>query len=174
MKPTVPETARVISVDGDMAVVLLDSAKACKGCGAAAMGLCKPSGSVPVMTVRNTKNAVPGDVVTITLDKQTQRKGFLLAYFIPVASLIGGALLGYAADGYFGVVSLDVISGFTLLLLSSVITLQKLKKLNGSSFLTIKQIVDEYHFQDGRRLRPHDEQEMSSQTSSPCSPRSPQ
>ncbi len=127
-----------------MAVVLLNSAKSCKGCGAAAMGLCKPSGSVPIMTVKNERCAVPGDTVTITLDKPTRRKGFLLAYFIPIVSLIGGSLLGYVLKDVFLISFLDVITGFALFILSSAFTFAKLKKLTSTSFLTIKEIVGRY------------------------------
>ncbi len=146
MKPTVPETGKVISLDGDMAMVLLESAKSCKGCGAAAMGLCKPSGSMPILTVKNTKSASLGDTVTVTLDKATQRKGFLVAYFIPIASLLGGSLLGYLLKDDLAIPSLDVIAGFASFLLSSVFAVGKLKKLNSISFLTIKEIVGDSHF----------------------------
>lgn len=146
MKPTVPETGTVIALDNDMAVVRLNAGKSCKGCGAAAMGLCKPSGSVPIMTVKNTKRAVPGDTVTLTLDRSAKRRGFLLAYFIPVSCLITGSILGYVLKDALAISSLDVITGFTSFLLASAITFPRLRKLNTTSFLTIKEIVGKYHF----------------------------
>lgn len=146
MKPTVPETGNVIRVEGDFAVVLLRAEKSCKGCGAAAIGLCKPSGGMSMVTVRNTRGAVPGDTVKMALDKQTQRKGFLLAYFIPIASLIGGSVLGYVLNDLFAVSSLDVISAFAAFFLSSVCSFRGLMRLDNTSSMTIKEIVRENHF----------------------------
>ncbi len=139
----------MIALDNDLAVVRLNPSRSCKGCGAAAMGLCNPSGSVPVMTVKNTKRAVTGDTVTLTLDSSTRRKGFLLAYFIPVASLLAGSILGFALKNALAVSSLDVITGFTSFLIASALTFPRLKKLNTSSFLTIKGIVGKYNFNYG-------------------------
>jgi positive regulator of sigma E activity len=143
MKPTVPETGRVIKLDRDMAVVLLNPEKSCKGCGAAAIGLCKPSGDITMLTVRNTKHAVPGDTVTVALDKRIHRKGFLLAYGIPLLCFFAGSMLGYVINREFSIPSLDVITGFASLLLSATFSLRRLKKLDSSSLMTTKEIVSD-------------------------------
>src|SRR3990172_594290 len=98
MKPTVPETGKVIKVDKNMAVVLLHAGESCKGCGAAAMGLCKPSGNVSTLHVRNTVHAGIGDTVKVELDKGIQRKGFLLAYIIPIVCFFAGSIFGYVIN----------------------------------------------------------------------------
>ena len=141
MKPTVPETGRVIKLDRDMAVVLLNPEKSCKGCGAAAIGLCKPSGGMSTLTVKNTNHAVPGDTVTVGLDKTVQRRGFLLAYIIPLVSFIAGSVLGYIANAKVSIPSFDAFTGFVFLIASAAWSLRRLKKLDKSSSLTIKEIV---------------------------------
>ncbi len=146
MKPTIPETGSVIRLDGEMAVVLLHGGKACKGCGAAAIGLCKPSGGISTLTVRNTGCARPGDTVTVTLDKDVRRKGFLLAYIIPILCFLGGSILGHILGRKFSLPSLDVAAGFISLLAASTFTFRKLRRLNSSSTMKIKKIVSEGSF----------------------------
>jgi positive regulator of sigma E activity len=145
MKPTVPETGRVIRVDGEMVVVLLNPEKSCKGCGAAAIGLCKPSGGMSTLTVKNTKHAVPGDTVTVALDKSVQRRGFLLAYVIPVTAFLCGTVLGYIIGRELSVPGFEVIGGFFSLITVSFFSLFKLKKLDRSSSMTIKEIVSHHN-----------------------------
>ncbi|MCL4476087.1 MAG: SoxR reducing system RseC family protein [Nitrospirae bacterium] len=141
MKPTVPETGMVIKLDRDMAVVLLQGGESCKGCGAAAIGLCKSSGMTATLTVRNTKHAIPGDTVTVALDRGIQRRGFLLAYGIPIICFFGGSLLGYVIGKEYSIPSLEVITGFASLLSSAAWSLRKLRKLDKSSSMMIKEIV---------------------------------
>lgn len=146
MKPTVPGRGRVIKLEGDMAVVLLHSEKSCKGCGAAAIGLCKPSGGISTLTIKNAKHAVPGDTVTVALDKKTQRTGFLLAYGIPIIFFLLGSFLGYVASAKFSIPSLDVPGGFIFLVISAAWSLTRLRKLDRSSSLVVKEIVSHKHF----------------------------
>jgi hypothetical protein len=44
MKPAVTESGTIIRLDGDNALIMLEGGRACKGCGAAKMGMCKPKG----------------------------------------------------------------------------------------------------------------------------------
>ncbi len=141
MKPTVPETGKVIKLDRDMAVVLLQGGESCKGCGAAAIGLCKASGLTATLAVKNTKHAVPGDTVTVALDKSIQRRGFLLAYGIPIVSFIAGSILGYVMGKELSIPSLEVITGFASLVASVAWSLRELRKLDKSSSMMIKEIV---------------------------------
>ncbi len=144
MKPTIPETGRIIKLEGEMAVVLLHAAKSCKGCGAAAIGLCKPSGGISTVIARNTRHAGLGDTVTMTLDNRIRRKGFLLAYVIPLTSFVFGSLIGYVAKTLVPVPSLEVFTGFASLIVSGAFTLRKLCQLDKSSSLMIKDIVPPY------------------------------
>ena len=143
MKPTIPETGRVIRVDKDMAVILLHPGQSCKGCGAAEIGLCKSSGAVSTLIARNKVNAVPGDTVRITLDKATQTRGLLLAYVIPVVCFISGVILGHIAGRALAIPSLEVLTGFISLVGSAFYSLRKLKKLDSVSSMAIKEIVSD-------------------------------
>lgn len=148
MKPTIPETGRVIRVDKDMAVILLHPGQSCKGCGAAAIGLCKPSGAVSTLVARNKVNAVPGDTVRIMLDKATQTRGLLLAYVIPIVCFITGTILGHVAGKTLAIPSLEVLTGFISLVCSALYSLRKLKELDRVSSLAIKEVVSDPVFLD--------------------------
>jgi len=148
MKPTIPETGRVIRVDKDMAVILLHPGQSCKGCGAAEIGLCKSSGAVSTLIARNKVNAVPGDTVRITLDKATQTRGLLLAYVIPVVCFISGVILGHIAGRALAIPSIEVLTGFISLVGSAFYSLRKLKKLDSVSSMGIKEIVSDPVFLD--------------------------
>jgi positive regulator of sigma E activity len=141
MKPEIPEMGRVLEIDKETAFIQLRPVASCKGCGAAAIGLCKPTGGVSTITAKNAINAAPGDTVRVTLDKAARRKGFLFAYPLPVACFVGGSLIGYVVDVRFFLESLDVIGGFSLLLISSFFSFRRLSRLDKSSSLTIKEIV---------------------------------
>ena len=146
MKPTIPETGTVIKLENDMAVIMLNSNGSCKGCGAATMGLCRPAGNMSVLEAKNTLNAVVGDTVKIGLDKRVQRRGFFLAYIVPVVSFMAGSLAGMMLGRVFPVPSLEIITGFSSLLLSSLYAFRMLKRLDAASFMTIKEIVSGEHF----------------------------
>jgi positive regulator of sigma E activity len=150
MKPTIPETGRVIRVDNDMAVVMLHPGQSCKGCGAAEIGLCNSSGAVSTLIASNKVNAVPGDTVRITLDKATQTRGLLLAYVVPVVCFISGAILGHIAGRALAIPSLEVLTGFISLVGSALYSLRKLKKLDRVSSMAIKEIVSDAVFLDCR------------------------
>ncbi len=131
----------MIRLEGDRALVLLRGEESCKGCGAAAIGLCKASGITATLSVKNTRHALPGDTVTVALDRSIQRRGFLLAYGIPLISFVTGSLAGHVAGTELSIPSLEVIAGFASLLLSGAFSLRRLKRLDNSSLMTIKQIV---------------------------------
>lgn len=44
MNPTVTENGTVIRLNGDNAAIMLEGGRACKGCGAAKIGMRKPNG----------------------------------------------------------------------------------------------------------------------------------
>jgi len=146
MKPTVPETGTVISLRGDRAVVMVRGEKACRGCGAAEIGLCRAGGMVAMVEAANPRFAAVGDTVRLGLDRKVQRRGFLLAYVIPLAAFIGGALAGHAAGTYLGIPALDVAAGFLALVLSSLISFSRLRKLDRSSSLEIRENLSDRIF----------------------------
>ncbi len=146
MKPTVPETGKVIELEGNKALVMIESGKGCKGCGAAKIGLCRAGGKTMFLTVRNTAQARPGDQVIIGIDRKTQRTGYLLAYLIPLAAFIAGGVGGYILGERFSIPSLDYLSAFVLLALSSAVTLWHLRKLDRAYTMEIKRAVTDGEF----------------------------
>lgn len=141
MKPSVPETGMVIRLEGSTAHIILQASDSCKGCGAAKMGLCKPAGNQSTLTAKNTLAAKVGDIVKIDLDSGVQTKGYLLAFIIPLGSLVAGTLVGNVLGEYFSMPSLEVISGFTVFIAASLYSFRRLKRLNASSTMIIKEIV---------------------------------
>lgn len=147
MKPTIPESGSVIKTEGLNATVLLEGGTACKGCGAGKIGLCRPAGNSMTVTVGNSAGAQMGDKVLIGIDRGVQRTAYLLAYIIPLVSFLSGSFLGHAARVYFTVPALDAITGFAALAAASVFSLRKLKKLDASSRMSIKRILNDNRFE---------------------------
>jgi positive regulator of sigma E activity len=146
MKPSVPETGKIIRIEGNAAVIIFESRKSCKGCGAAKIGLCKAGGISMFLTTLNTAAAKLGDEVIVGVDKKTQRLGYLLAYLIPLFGFIGGAIIGSFLGKYFAIPALDVVSAFILLGLSSAFSFSKLRELDRSHHMEVKRIVSAGEF----------------------------
>ena len=155
MKPTVPETGRVIRIEGGSAEIMLEGGKSCKGCGAAKIGLCRAGGSSMFLTARNTADAAPGDQVIIGIDARTRRTGYLLAYIIPLASFVAGAVVGNLLGERLSLPSLDVFSAFVLMVLASTWSLRRLKKLDRDYRMEVKRIVSEGEFT--QEIQPEEE-----------------
>lgn len=141
MKPTVSENGTVIRLSGDSAVIMLEGNRACKGCGAAKMGLCKPNGGLSMISAKNLAGAGIGDIVKIGIDSKVKVKGYLLSFIIPLFSLIGGSLAGHFIGQTILLPGFDVITGFASLLLASLYSFKRLKALDMSSSLVITNIV---------------------------------
>ncbi|MHB8882282.1 MAG: SoxR reducing system RseC family protein [Thermodesulfovibrionales bacterium] len=162
MKPTVPEFGSIISLKGDKAVVLMMGGHACKGCGAAAIGLCRAADTSMQLTVTNEVGAKVGDTVRIGLDKATRARGYFLAYIIPLISLLAGAAAGHIAGSLYGVPSLDVLCGSSALGLTLLFTFRKLKELDCTAMMTISGVIpqqpvfkDEIKTDEERRYEDH-------------------
>jgi positive regulator of sigma E activity len=108
MKPTVPETGRIISIEGENAVIMMKGGKSCKGCGMARIGLCRAGDTSMPLRAKNIANAQVGDTVKVALDRKTKIKGYFMAYLIPVFSLLA-ALAGQLLGRHFSMQYLDVI-----------------------------------------------------------------
>jgi sigma-E factor negative regulatory protein RseC len=146
MKPSVPETGTVVRLEGGNAVIMLKGGKSCKGCGAAEIGLCRAGGTSMFVTADNDIGADVGDTVRIELDKRIKRKGFSLAYLIPLASFITGAVAGNAAGAYLSISGLDIIMGFALLSLASFFCFRTLRKLDKSHRMVVTRVIADYLF----------------------------
>ncbi len=141
MKPTVPETGRVIKLERGSALIMFEGGKSCKGCGAAKIGLCKAGGRSMFLTVQNPIFAKVGDEVIIGIDKKTQLIGYLLAYLIPLFAFVGGAVIGNIMGERLAIPALDVLTAFILLALTATFSFSKLRKLDRSHPMEVKKIV---------------------------------
>lgn len=108
MKPTVPETGTIIRIEGGNAVIMMKGGKSCKGCGMSKIGLCRAGDTSMSLTAKNIVNAHVGDTVEGALDQGTKVKGYCMAYFIPVFSLLSGTLAGQLLGRHFTIQHLDV------------------------------------------------------------------
>lgn len=151
MKPTIPETGTVIKLDGEMALVMLQGGEACKGCGAGKLGLCKPSGNISMLRVKNTAGACMGDTVRVGLARETQVKGLLFAFVIPFAGFIGGTFAGCTLREVFQLPFLEVISAFMSFFLVSWYSLTRLKKMDSAPEMTIQEVVSDSVFTEERK-----------------------
>ncbi|MDI6801247.1 MAG: SoxR reducing system RseC family protein [Thermodesulfovibrionales bacterium] len=148
MKPSIPETGKIIRLEGDTAVVMLHGGESCKGCGQAKIGLCKSGELGRMLNVKNTRNAKPGDTVKVGLNEDVKKKAYLLSFIIPVISLIAGTLAGYFAGRQLSIPSLDVISGFIAFIFATLFSLKRLKALDAASSMVIKEIVSDNIFSE--------------------------
>lgn len=147
MKPSIPENGVIISLDSGIATVVLKGGSPCKGCGAGKIGLCRPGGNSMKLVAKNTIDARIGDTVEVGIDRSVRRRGYLLAYVIPLVSFIAGALAGHVAGHYLGVPSADVPAGFLALASASFITFRKLRQLDRTSMMTIQRVVRDAVFE---------------------------
>jgi positive regulator of sigma E activity len=137
MKPSVTEIGYVLDIEGDAAIVRMGDAETCKGCGMAALGLCRPSGPGTVIRAENRAGAIPGDRVTLALDRPVKMRGYLFAYLIPVASLVAGAFAGSWVSIFEG---MEVISALFLFVLSLPFCLVRIRRLERSGRMHISRI----------------------------------
>jgi hypothetical protein len=99
-----------------------------------------------VLTVKNTKRARVGDTVKIGLVQWVQYTGYLLAFVIPSAALVFGIVGGHFLGSYVDFPPLDVIAGFTSLIVVSYFSLRRLKRIDASSSIEIvKVLYDPWH-----------------------------
>ena len=140
MKPSIPDTGTVIKLEGEKAVIRMKHEGSCRKCGAAAIGLCK-GGLMQELTVGNSMRARVGDTVKIGLVQRIQYAGYLLAYVIPAAALLVGMAGGHFLGTYAGFPPLDIIAGFTSLVVVSYFSLRRLKRLDSTSAIDIVQVL---------------------------------
>jgi sigma-E factor negative regulatory protein RseC len=140
MKPTIPDTGTVIRLEGENAVIRLNHDGSCRKCGAAAIGLCKGA-LMQGLTVKNSQRARVGDTVKIGLVQGIQYKGYLLAYVIPSASLVFGAVGGHFLGTYVGFPPLDIIAGFFSMIVVSFFSLRRLKRLDSFNSIEIVRVL---------------------------------
>ncbi len=136
----------MLRTEGDAAIVLLEGGKSCKGCGAAKIGLCRAAGSSMMVTTGNPVGARSGDKVLIGIDKHVRRKGYSLAYLLPLFSFIAGSFAGYVAGDYFSIPNLDAVTGFFSFFATSFFTYIRLRRLDSSCRMSIRRVLSEGTF----------------------------
>ena len=116
-----------ISRDG-WAQVITSKSELCGGCGASNCCNSLASSSKMVVKTLNKAGAKAGDRVTLSLKPHTATKSAAIAYIIPVAGLIAGAVAGSALSQKLGgdestisvlLALLGLASGFTMTILLS-------------------------------------------------------
>lgn len=146
MKPTIPEKGLVTKIEGNIATIALKSEGACHNCGAGKLGLCKPSGGVSTITAKDKVGAQVGDTVRIGMDSSIQVKGFLLAFIIPIICFVAGSVMGLYLNRSLAVPFLEVMIGFASLIIASLFTFKKLRKIDKNAELVILGIVSDNSF----------------------------
>jgi positive regulator of sigma E activity len=137
------ETGTVIKTDGAWASVITNKSKSCNECGKAQAGICGKSGAGMVMSVKNKAGAKKGDTVELGLDKATHIKAYFFAFILPVVILFvcaySGSVISLSAD----VKGLDVIAGFTGLIISTLYSFGKIRSLDRTSRLQITKVISD-------------------------------
>ncbi len=137
------ETGTVLETEGLWATVITNKSKSCKECGKAQAGICGKSGAGLVMKAQNFAGAEKGDIVELSLDITTHIKAYFLAFVLPVITLLFCTYLGSVISLSVGVTNLDVIAGFTGLILSVVFSFKHIQKLDRTSQLKIIKVLHE-------------------------------
>ncbi|MFO7295518.1 MAG: SoxR reducing system RseC family protein [Caldicoprobacter sp.] len=94
------EVGEVIRVEGDRAIVRIQRSSACRHCGACGLGA---SSDEMLLTLPNSLNAKPGDMVELSIESVHLLKASAITYLIPLAALILGVIVGYVLGGYLAV-----------------------------------------------------------------------
>lgn len=145
MKPSIPETGTVIKIDKGLATVMLNGGESCRNCSAGKLGICKPSGNVSIVMANTVEGINPGDSVMVILDSATQSRGMFLAFIVPLLSLFLGALLGCFINKKLSIPYVEVYTGFISFIITSLISLKSLKRMDSSVRLSLKK-VEEVNF----------------------------
>lgn len=103
----IEEQALVTGCDGEFAEVAPQSQAGCGSCGSrsacAAGSLASLFGKKPiVLRALNPIGASPGERVVVGLEAEMLSRGALAAYILPVATLIGGAMVGEGGGQWLG------------------------------------------------------------------------
>lgn len=125
------------SLENQLAEVITDRKGGCGGCQPEHGCRSCLSSAKLVSIVQNTANAVPGDVVAITISNKGLWTGALLFYLWPILCLLAGAAAGTALDGVwvFNSTSGPVALGITALCAGLYLTMRISKSAYGSTLL---------------------------------------
>ncbi len=143
MKPSVSETGTVVRTKDGLALVTIGDVKTCKGCGMAAMGLCRPGGSGEPFWADNRAGAKEGDRVRFAIEGKARKKGFFFMFGLPLLGFLAGSIAGHWLSAVADLAHLDIICGAAALLASVLWGISQIKKLEKKERLYITEIVSE-------------------------------
>ena len=142
MKTSIPDSGTVTRLDGENAMVRMKHDGSCRKCGAAALGLCK-GGLMQELTVRNPLQARVGDTVKIGLERRVHYRGYVLAYVVPAVAFLCGAVAGHYLGAAAGFSPLEVIGGFSSLIVISFFSFRRLRRLDASHAIEIVHVASD-------------------------------
>ena len=146
MKPTVPEKGMIIRLEGENAVIRMKGNHSCKGCGMGKIGLCNAGDTSMLLIAKNPVSAGAGDTVLVGLDQKTKIKGYFLAYMNPLFGLLAGAVAGHMSGSHLSLPNLDAVGGMLALLLASLFSFRRLKKLDATHMMVVRKVITENTF----------------------------
>ena len=89
------EKGKVVKIDNGVALVEMERTSACGRC-----GIClQSSGDKPILYVKDSLGARPGDDVLVSVDSKQILKAAFLIYLFPLVGLIAGYFLGRTVLG---------------------------------------------------------------------------
>lgn len=142
MKDRIAEAGIVVGVEGGQARVRLVGGEACRKCGMAALGLCKPGGTGMVVWATDTQGVGIGDRVTLKLNQGAQWQGYAHVYLIPLALFVLGAGVGHMWGQRAGMEYLDVLAAFGGLAVGLPLAHRKLKAMQRSERMEIDRVIE--------------------------------
>jgi len=143
MKDRIAEKALVLKAEGHTAKVRLVGGEACRKCGLATMGLCKPGGTGMVYEVTNDIGAGAGDMVKLGLNAGIHAKGYFLAYVMPLALFAAGSFGGWLISEKTGIGGMDALLAVLALCCGLAFSIRMLARLDRVGRMFIKSIVND-------------------------------
>ncbi len=137
MKDRIAESGHVTGFKGGMTLVRLEGGHACRKCGMAAMGLCRPGGTGMVLRAENPLGAEVGQKVRVDIREAARARGYLLAYIMPLVAFVGGGLMGM----YLGGQGLSALLAFVSMMLTALVTYSRIRTMDRNERLYISRIL---------------------------------
>lgn len=110
------EYGTVLERDNDNVIIGIERSSACSRCGACELG---SAHSQMKLSLKNTINAKPGDIVELQLPASQFLRASIILYIIPLLALILGVVIGYGIGTYLKVNS-EIIGAICGILLTLV------------------------------------------------------
>ncbi|HWR71847.1 MAG TPA: SoxR reducing system RseC family protein [Nitrospirota bacterium] len=125
----IEEEGIVAEVSGDVAKVAILKKSACEQC--AASGVCHPGeGDQDLMEALNPLDAKKGQKVKVAIAPQIYLKASLILYGIPMASLVGGAIIAKNLAIKFGAEAQSDLWAFSAGMLCMIVSFLFLRRYN--------------------------------------------